>query len=349
MVKTFSIYVDESGNSGKNLFDDNLYFYQGALFCSANCDELFGEFVRDCCDKFQVDRLHAHKIGIEGVEALVLDAVGMMDLCDWSFNLFSIEKSYITTCKFVDVFFDSGLNHEVPWVLYNHEYYKHSLCLMCDSVLRSHGGALFWDGFLKADKVKIIQSIEFVKADLSECEIWPPEYKLLVQRALDYVIRNFDKFIPNKVKRYEYQIHTPNMIAFSKLFEDAENFSAKYNASPELLLYDKQGEFGKTMKKWFDEYSAYTIDKYKGVLKGLSAVKKQIGKFEVASGVQNPSLQIVDSLLWLYQRREKRNKQFAALEEKIVKYEISNFNSRVLKKAWEYGHKKGTCRIPYFV
>ena len=69
-------YIDESGNTGFNLFDpDQPYFLSLAMSSHVDFDEVFKDRVEHIARLADVGHLHASQMGIEGVETIAQDVL----------------------------------------------------------------------------------------------------------------------------------------------------------------------------------------------------------------------------------------------------------------------------------
>ena len=112
-------YVDESGNTGLNLFDtsqpDLLY---GLLSSKVNLDVLAEPHLQALRKRFGVSRLHATELGIGRLSTaapILLDLVRKYDI---RFALYKLVKLDYAVIQFFDQVFDQGLNPAVGWTTY---------------------------------------------------------------------------------------------------------------------------------------------------------------------------------------------------------------------------------------
>ncbi|BCH58720.1 hypothetical protein RvVAR0630_13440 [Agrobacterium vitis] len=143
------IYADETGNSGRNIFDHNEYFRLGAILATSDITPLVDEVLRPFLKEKGADRVHAHEWPEGQIIALahqVIDAIEGSAV--WTFNLTEIHKPYMAPTKFVDVIFDAGENKEVPGHWYWDELNRHVLCLTIDQAMSLETARQFWASYL---------------------------------------------------------------------------------------------------------------------------------------------------------------------------------------------------------
>jgi hypothetical protein len=65
------VYVDESGNTGKNIFDPaQPDFFTAALVSKGDFDAVWGERITAIAQKFGAEALHANELGLGRLEEI---------------------------------------------------------------------------------------------------------------------------------------------------------------------------------------------------------------------------------------------------------------------------------------
>jgi hypothetical protein len=73
------IYADESGHSGRHIFNDPLFYYQGAIISEADTEPLLHEVAEKYRNELGVERLHANEILphiVEQIASVFLSLLG---------------------------------------------------------------------------------------------------------------------------------------------------------------------------------------------------------------------------------------------------------------------------------
>lgn len=129
------IYADESGHTGKHIFNDPPFYLQGAIMSVTDPEPLLCP-IADCFKKkLNVPKLHANELQQPVVEEIALSFVELLTDINWVFHITVIEKPYLSVTKFVDSIFDSAENKGVRWLWYNHQFFRHTLCCLFDEIL----------------------------------------------------------------------------------------------------------------------------------------------------------------------------------------------------------------------
>ncbi len=129
------IYADESGHSGRKIFNDPLYYYQGAIISEVDTEPILTEVAEKYMAELDLIRLHANEIRPHIVERIAASFLCLLENIKWVFHITVIEKPYLAVTKFVDSLFDSYQNKGARWLWYNHELFRHTLCILFDDIL----------------------------------------------------------------------------------------------------------------------------------------------------------------------------------------------------------------------
>lgn len=162
------IYGDESGHTGKSIFDKPPFYLQGAILSVVDTEPL----LRPICDRYKknlnVERLHANELRQHVVEEISLVLLEALSDVRWVFHITAVEKRYLAVTKFVDSIFDSAENKGVRWLWYNHEFFRHTLCCLFDELLPMTMKQTFWEAYLKDDYARISAVIQFALDQLHD-------------------------------------------------------------------------------------------------------------------------------------------------------------------------------------
>jgi len=333
------IYADESGHSGRKIFDSPPIYRQGAILAVADVQPALEVVVRPSLASEGVDRIHAHKLSEEKVAAIGAKFLDILDETGpWKFHITEIEKPYIATAKFVDTIFDSGENLAVPWLWYNFEMFRHTICCLIDRVLTQRNKEGFWEAYLADNMAGIQASIRNAKTYLDRLDI-DRRLRQVVTEAFLFALKHPEQFtLLASMKRRSYQGHTPNMIGFSSLIQAIHGFVDEYRSEPIAFYHDQQQEFGQSMREMHELFGPLRYqDNDKGVLPDVERAKYDLAKFSMPSSKQMAALQATDLLLWAYQRdpvtcalRDVRDR----LRQRVDPFCIGRRMSELIVAAW---------------
>lgn len=333
------IYADESGHSGRHIFREPQYYYQGAILSTEDCEPKLEPVMKGLCQDFGVDRLHANDMRLQDVAkagSLILD---VLDELPWLLHLTVIHKPYIAITKFVDTIFDSSENVLVPPLWYYHDFFRHTICCLFDDIITDSEKRRFWEAFL-IDDYETLQNIAKVSRDsLTKIKI----HKRLLQVAqdsLEFAIRHPKEFTlaANKTKK-SYRGHTPNMVAFSSLIIAVHDFCRMYSVKPTAFYHDQQSEFGGSMREMHQLYGGVRPQEPEnGMIARLEYTDYDLGKFSLPSSKELASLQAIDILIWISKKWEMIELVDInyRLTEHLDIYHISRRTSEKIVHTWGY-------------
>lgn len=297
------VYADESGHSGKHIFEKaSPLYYQGAIISVNDIEATVKPIIEKYCKLYNVDRLHGYELGEEKVKIICQELLNSIKTFDWNFHCTIIEKTYIAPTKFIDTFFDSSYNKSITFIWYEVEMFRHMLCLNIDKLLQEDLAKEFWSFYLKND---LENSIFLCEELLTKVHlIIDPRIREIISDGLNFIITNkeeFSQFIGKN--KSAYKEHTPNIIAFSSLIVNVHNFCHKRNKQVKEFIHDNSDEFRGTMREYHRKFSGVMLEKEdSGRIPLMVNTEQKLGNFDLKSSSKICSLQVVDLLLWLFQR-----------------------------------------------
>ena len=109
-------YIDESGNTGLNLFDPaQPYFLHVAMTSPVDFDDVFQTRVDNIARTAGVDYLHASEMGQDVVESVAEKVSELVQFSQVRFHFAYIVKPDTAVAKFYDAIFDPGENPARPY------------------------------------------------------------------------------------------------------------------------------------------------------------------------------------------------------------------------------------------
>lgn len=331
------IYADESGHSGRYIFNEPAYYFQGAILSVTDPEPLLNPIAEKYRNELVVERIHANEIKPYIVERIGAAFLSLLKDTNWIFHLTVIEKSYLSVTKFVDTVFDSFENKGARWLWYNHQLFRHILCCLFDQVLSEQMKKAFWDAYLKDDYNGITSVAKLALKKLNELPIDARLYQVS-KDGLTFALKYPEEItlMANRTKK-SYKGHTPNMVAFSSMIQAVHSFCKEYNVVPQAFVHDPQSEFGSTMREYHTLLARLRLEHSKsGMLMDAESVDYNLGKFSLTPSKQLTSLQAVDVFLWLTQRNDRIKSEGLkqALWDRTEPFYISRDSSEMSARAW---------------
>lgn len=112
-------HIDETGNSGNNLFDINQpVLSYGVLSSRLNVDVLGAESHARMMRRLGTTSLHANELGVQGLAQVAGDLNDMQSRFDFRFDYYFIHKPSFAVVAFHNAVFDAGINDAMKWDWY---------------------------------------------------------------------------------------------------------------------------------------------------------------------------------------------------------------------------------------
>lgn len=334
------VYADESGHSGRNIFDERApTYFQGSIISLGDVDPIINGVIQHHCQKLNVPRLHSNEHQEHIVAEICHDLLDVLDEVEWQFFVCVIHKPYLAPTKFVDLFFDSFDNPGIPVLWYNVQLFRHALCLGVNQILSEEDAKLFWEGFLNDDMLKMLNVASKILSNIDR--IQDKRMKEVMTSGLEYAINHPDEFTLICTQgKSAYKGQTPNMVAFSSLMSGTHEFCKKHEASVKQLIHDRSDEFRGTMREYHRIF--HKIDHIEDELGGpvlFEEAQHNLGTFDLKSSEDHPALQAVDVFLWMIQRElktETAKSTLQRLQKHMCDFIISPAMSQFIVKARTY-------------
>lgn len=112
-------HIDESGNTGNNLFDPNQpTLSYGVLSSKLNVDVLGCELYEQILKELGVNVIHASILGVDRLTRIAPILKKIQNNFLFNFDYYFIDKKSFALIIFFDAVFDAGLNDAVKWEIY---------------------------------------------------------------------------------------------------------------------------------------------------------------------------------------------------------------------------------------
>ncbi|CAD5508884.1 hypothetical protein [Escherichia coli] len=339
------VYADESGHSGKSIFDSRApKYYQGAIISLGDIDHIVGDVVNRYCERLNVSRIHSNQHQEHVISAICEDLIEALKYISWQFSLCIINKPYLAPTKFVDLFFDSSDNPRVPFLWYNSDLLRHSICLVVNELLTKEDCVKFWDAYLSDSMPVMLQVAETLLTRIDR--VSDPRMNEVILGGLQYAISHPSEFeLICTQGKSAYKGQTPNMVAFSSLMFATHTFCKTHSSSVEELIHDRSDEFRGTMREYYKIFHklAHVEDDLGGPTL-FEEAEFDLGTFNLRGSELHPALQAVDVFLWMTQRKlntERGREVLGRLKQYISDFEISPDMSRliVLARIYQFNNK----------
>ncbi|APG86352.1 hypothetical protein SAMCCGM7_pA0013 (plasmid) [Sinorhizobium americanum CCGM7] len=305
----FFAFVDETGNTGHNVFDEvQPDFLTAALISRGNFDTQYGPRVSSIAAKLGHSALHGKELGLQRIESIAGDLLALMKASRTTFFVSRVEKKYLLVTKMFDSIFDSGENAGISWHHYNMRPLRLMLTFKLSYLIEDETARSFWKCILEPKEARAREGLVKVCGELLESiALLPDEGSRKVLGDALVWARDHPEAIQIHVDRkIARQGHFPNLVAFTNLLRGLEDLSKRFKRPVARITHDQQSEFEITLKTYHDILSTASDDeiRWAGETYSFQAVKGST--FETKEDNQSAGIQVADVILWLYHQHYKK-------------------------------------------
>lgn len=323
-------YIDETGNTGPNIFDaEQPIFMTAALITKNNFDLVHKNDIARIAKKIGETELHANIVGIERIEDIASDLLALFKRCDARFFVSRIEKRYLAATKFVDTLFDSYENKAVPWHVYNMRPMRLMLVFKVASILTEDTAQKFWSSILEKRERKayemFLESLQELKGNIHELP--DQRSRQLITDAIDWATQNPESIYIHTNSKAARLGHLPNLAVFPNLLDGIEQRSKLWKRKVVEIVHDRQSQFQGTLRDWHELYKNAAPDVITWTMNEKYVLRRVEGSnFRISSAHESAGIQAIDTILWLFKR---------VIEEKPLGYHSARLMNHVFKRAYQ--------------
>ncbi len=306
MERLLFFYVDESGNTGANIFDASQpRLYYGVLFSKIDLDSEAESYLVRLRKQLGVQRIHASELGNRRIASIVKDISIVQRNYDIVFDIYTVVKEDHAIISFFDQVFDQGNNPAITWTGYWTPL-RYILLLKIASLFDQEMARKAWDA-------RIEQKYQRAETLLSEiCR----EIRGRVNRLPDARSRQliadalqWAEYHPKEI-RYNVSSHkdllsiTPNIIGFQIVMQGIANRIAMNGLQASKIVVDQQSQFNKSQRTLADYYSGMRNFKC-AIGPGMPEIDFSTMPevpITFSSGNNSAGLELVDLYLWVFKR-----------------------------------------------
>ena len=300
-------YIDESGNTGFNLFDpEQPIFSNVAMSSQVDFDGVFRERVERIVSGIGVQYLHGNELGVAGVEEIAGSLMELVKFSQVRFYFAAVHKPDVAAMKFFDAIFDPGENPAAPRHSYIIRGLKFVLLLKFLSILEDGDVRLFWEAMTsypsEEARSKAVAAID--NAIQRVGNLSDERSKLLIGDTLTWARDNIARFsiwTPRKRDRYG---HLPNLFTFPALLTNISDTAKLWGSKIDSIVHDQQSQFGGTLRQWHSLFEGRP-EPERVFHFGDTPIRFgdiSNSQFDIRDSKQSPGLQVVDILLWTFAR-----------------------------------------------
>lgn len=299
-------YVDESGQTGLNLFDESQpVLYYGVLSSPVDLNVRARKAVEGMRTKFGVDRLHAADLGVAKLSTIAGKLAVIQKECSVNFDIYKIDKADHAVISFFDQVFDQGLNKAVPWTSYWTPL-RYLLLAKLAFLFDRSTASKAWAARIERNDTRSNEKLfEVIDILLGRIEwLRDARSREIIGDALRWA-RKYPEEIHYNVygKKDALQI-SPNLIGFQSVLHGISSRLKRMNAGASSIIVDRQSQFNKA-QEWITDFYQKARGISMEVGPGLPVMDlSHMPDIPISctAGTDNAGLEIVDIYLWAFKR-----------------------------------------------
>jgi len=299
-------YVDETGNTGGNLFDENQpEFMTAALITKDDFDTVYGQQVNRIAKSIGEAVLHANLLGGGMIELVAGDLLELFEQCQANFFVSSVNKSYLVTAKLVDTLFDSYENKAVPWHVYNFRPLRLLMVFKVGSILTEDIAKKFMVSILEKNEHYAYQIFSEALSELKRNVPSLPDKRTrqLIDEAIDWAQNNPEAIYLHTNSKAIRKGHLPNMVVFPNLLRGIDQVSVRMKLPVREIVHDRQNEFQEILREWHRLFSNAAPDVVAWPGEEPFSLQCVAGsEFRISSSGDSAGIQVVDVVLWIFKQ-----------------------------------------------
>ena len=296
-------FVDESGNTGKNIFDPaQPDYFAGALITKGDFDVHYADRIKAIAARVSSTAIHANELGLAKLETIASDLYELLRSSGAHFFVSRVEKKYLLATKMFDVLFDSGENAAVAWHSYNIKPLKIILAFKLSHVVNDDIAREFWSILLMAREDDARKALPpLCEALKSRLELLPDQRsREVLGEGLDWLVKHPECVQFATEQKVAKKGHFPNLVAFANLLAGLHDLSRVWKKKVARITHDEQNEFGRTLESWHELFSNAAPDIIEWAGESYSLQWTPGSKFVMKPDGASPGIQMADTALWLY-------------------------------------------------
>ncbi|WP_062233608.1 DUF3800 domain-containing protein [Aureimonas sp. N4] len=298
-------YVDETGNTGANIFDEaQPDYFTAALVLRGDFDAVHGKALRAIAAKIGAEGIHANELGVGRIEQIAPDLIRLLIDANAHFFLSRVEKQYLLATKLFDSLFDSGENAAVPWHCYNVRFLRLALTYKVSRMIDVETARLFWDCLCEPRPQRVQAMIPEICTGLLQHidRVVDARSREIITEALEWARDHPEAIQMHVSSKSTRQGHFPNVVAFGNLLEGLDGYSKRWKKRVARITHDRQNQFEKTLAVWHEMFSNASDEPLDWAGETWVFQKVVGSTFEVKADDDSPGIQIADTILWLYKQ-----------------------------------------------
>lgn len=324
-------YVDETGQTGLNLFDEaQPSLFYGVLSSKNDLDEVTKPYIENIRRTLGVDRLHAAELGNRELAkiASALDTIKRKN--GIRFDFYRVAKPDHAAISFFDQVFDQGLNPAVPWTSYWTPL-RYILLIKLAHIFDEETLKKSWSARITVNTERAnTEFVEVCNTLAARTHIIPDQRSRdIIGDALHWAAKNPEEIHYNVYDKKDALQISPNLIGFQSVLHGIASRLKLEKSEATKIIVDRQSQFN-AAQHWIAE--VYKKGKHLPFENGPGLPTMDLSHIPTTPisctpGTESTGLEIVDIYLWIFKRWHE-GREIAPQLMKLVEeqFGVGNFD-----------------------
>ncbi|WP_407471147.1 DUF3800 domain-containing protein [Xanthomonas campestris] len=299
-------YVDESGQTGHNLFDENQpMLYYGVCSSRLNLGVLLKPHFSALTKRLGWSELHANQLGVRELSRAAPTIERLIQEYKIDFDLYRIAKIDFALICFFDQVFDQGVNPAMTWSGYWSPM-RYVLLLKVAALFDEDTLKRAWKARIELNPIRAQAELVLICRELrSRVHVLPDaRSRQLVGDSLLWAEENPVEISYNAINRKHRDQISPNLIAFQSVMHGVARRLATTARKATEIVVDEQTQFNRA-QEFLSEHHSKMSGQILPLGPGLPAADYRNAPktlITIASSETNPGIQLSDTFIWIFRR-----------------------------------------------
>lgn len=237
-------YTDEAGNTGNHLFDSNQpFFWTGTLIARSNFDQTAEFYVNKWCQRLCVPELHGNELGLQQIERIAHGLEVFIRQHKVRFIFTRLEKEILCVTKFVDTFFDSGINRAVPPLHYSVRVFRLHIAHIAAELMNLEDRMEFWEAYSQGNCEKFCNGLKRFGQKVGT-HIRDARTRQVLTEAVDWAQQHPE----NLLGATTTELDSPNTVAVGLLIQALHEEFGELGERVTRFIHDESNQFALAIK-----------------------------------------------------------------------------------------------------
>jgi len=297
-------YIDESGNTGPNLFDPaQPGFYSVAAISRKDIDLVYAGDFGVLAARLGLGSLHGAQMGAARLDLVLPDVGRMIDRDGIRFFVGIINKHDLVLIKLADALFDCFENRAVPWHVYNVRTMRLLTVLKLSLIADEDCLEQFWGALMQQNprraQSEFVACLNKLRARIDR--IPDRRSREIINDAIGWAVKNPDA-ITVHVQRSIRLSHLPHLVVFPSIINAIQRQSEQWKVAVTEIRHDRESLVATALTNWHELISQAPVTVMKWVDFEYPVGGAPGSRFSIVSSKDSAGLQLADIVLWLIRR-----------------------------------------------